>query len=261
MEILEAEQARRERGGSVGDLVADLPRILSAESGRSTIATTRGAPAADPPTIELHWPDHREQLVVDNTLAKLPGDRARRARRDARRRCTQFERELSDLRSADAPRDRRHRSRDRRPPGRRDRGMKIGVAGLARDAAARPRRFHPRPAPQRAAVAAQAERARGHLESVPQPDRARAAQAVGRDPPGDRARACASRPRRSTSAPASSTSGAIRPISSPRCSRDPIAHRAPEAGPARDLPVVPAGRPRGRRRLSDRDTTEVRALG
>ena len=29
MEILEAERARRERGGSVGDLVADLPRILS----------------------------------------------------------------------------------------------------------------------------------------------------------------------------------------------------------------------------------------
>jgi hypothetical protein len=72
VEILEAEQARRERGGSVGELVADLPRILSAESGRSTIATTRGAPAADAPTIELHWPDDRENLVVDNTLAHLP---------------------------------------------------------------------------------------------------------------------------------------------------------------------------------------------
>ena len=72
MEILEAEVARRERGGSLDDLVADLPRILSAESGRSTITTTRGAPAADPPTIELHWPDGREQLVVDTTLAKLP---------------------------------------------------------------------------------------------------------------------------------------------------------------------------------------------
>ena len=72
MEILEAEVARREQGGSVGDLVADLPRILSADSGRSTITNTRGAPAADPPTIDLHWPDNREQLVVDTTLAKLP---------------------------------------------------------------------------------------------------------------------------------------------------------------------------------------------
>lgn len=98
MEILEAERARREQGGSVGDLVADLPRILSAESGRSTIATTRGAPAADPPTIELHWPDRREQLVVDNTLAKLPTltlDELTTTL-DALR---SFEREVSDLRT------------------------------------------------------------------------------------------------------------------------------------------------------------------
>jgi len=97
MEILEAEHRRREQGGSVGDLVADLPRILSAESGRSTVETTRGAPAADPPAIELHWPDHREQLVVDTTLAHLPTISAEElaatlaALRD-------FEGELSDLR-------------------------------------------------------------------------------------------------------------------------------------------------------------------
>lgn len=98
MEILEAERARRERGGSVGDLVADLPRILSVESGRSTITTTRGAPAADPPTIELHWPDHREQLVVDTTLAKLPVlplDELISTLAALRG----FERELSDLRA------------------------------------------------------------------------------------------------------------------------------------------------------------------
>jgi hypothetical protein len=71
IEILEAEVARRERGGSVEELIADLPNILGAES-RSTIATTRGAPAADAPTLELHWPDGREQLVVDTTLANLP---------------------------------------------------------------------------------------------------------------------------------------------------------------------------------------------
>ncbi len=98
IEILEAETSRRERGGSVGDLVADLPRILSAESGRSTITTTRGAPAADPPTIELEWPDHRENLVVDTTLAKLPVLPIEElvSTLDALR---VFERELSDLRA------------------------------------------------------------------------------------------------------------------------------------------------------------------
>jgi len=98
MEILEAEHQRRERGGSVGDLVADLPRILSAESGRSTVATTRGAPAADPPVIELHWPDHREQLVVDTTLANLTEiDAAELA--GTLGSLHDFERELSDLRT------------------------------------------------------------------------------------------------------------------------------------------------------------------
>jgi hypothetical protein len=98
MEILEAEEARRARGGSVEDLVADLPRILSAESGRSSITNTRGTPAADPPTIELQWPDGREQLVVDNTLAKLPGiplDELATTLESLR----EFERELSDLRT------------------------------------------------------------------------------------------------------------------------------------------------------------------
>jgi hypothetical protein len=71
IEILEAEKARRERGGSVGDLVADLPRILSAESGRSTVTTTRVS-SADPPSLQLRWPDGREKLVADSTLANLP---------------------------------------------------------------------------------------------------------------------------------------------------------------------------------------------
>jgi len=98
IEILEAERARREGGGSVGDLVADLPRILSADAGRSTVATTRGSPATDPPTIELHWPDHRENLVVDNTLAHLPTIALDElvATIEA---LHEFERELSDLRT------------------------------------------------------------------------------------------------------------------------------------------------------------------
>ena len=71
IEILDAERARRERGGSVDELVKDLPRILSGESGRSSVVDTR-VPPPDAPAIELHWPDGREQLVADTTLANLP---------------------------------------------------------------------------------------------------------------------------------------------------------------------------------------------
>ncbi len=71
IEILEAEADRRAKGGSVGDLVKDLPRILSAESGRSTITDTR-VPQPDAPVVELRWPDRREELVADTTLANLP---------------------------------------------------------------------------------------------------------------------------------------------------------------------------------------------
>lgn len=70
IEILKAESERRARGGSVEDLVKDLPRILSEESGRSTFTDTR-VPQPDA-TIELHWPDGRETLVQDTTLANLP---------------------------------------------------------------------------------------------------------------------------------------------------------------------------------------------
>ena len=98
VEILEAERERRENGGSVGDMVADLPRILSAEGGRSTIANTRGSPATDPPTIELHWPDHREELVVDATLAHLPTMDLDELVHTIEA-LHEFERELSDLRT------------------------------------------------------------------------------------------------------------------------------------------------------------------
>src|SRR5439155_1162693 len=96
IEILEAEEARRATGGSVEDLIADLPNILGAES-RSTVATTRGAPSADAPTMELHWPDGREQLVVDTTLAHLPTISADELA-DTITALRAFEGELSDLR-------------------------------------------------------------------------------------------------------------------------------------------------------------------
>jgi hypothetical protein len=71
IEILEAERDRRARGGSVGDLVKDLPRILSGDSARPAIVDTR-LPPPDAPAVELHWPDGREELVADTTLANLP---------------------------------------------------------------------------------------------------------------------------------------------------------------------------------------------
>jgi anti-sigma-K factor RsiG len=96
MEILGAERSRRERGGSVGDLVKDLPRILSDRSARPAIADTR-LPPPDEPAVELHWPDHREELVADTTLANLPlvpdGEL-----NDTLGRLGAFEQELSSLR-------------------------------------------------------------------------------------------------------------------------------------------------------------------
>jgi hypothetical protein len=98
IEILEAVRSRRESGGSIGDLVADLPQILSADAGRSTIANTRGAPSSDEPAIELHWPDGRETLVVDNVLTHLPTIELDELVTTIEA-LHDFERELSDLRT------------------------------------------------------------------------------------------------------------------------------------------------------------------
>jgi hypothetical protein len=96
MEILEAEGERRARGGSLDELVADLPRILGAESGRASTASTRVA-SAQTPSIELHWPDGREALIGDSTLANLPAlSETELASTTARLR--EFERELSEVR-------------------------------------------------------------------------------------------------------------------------------------------------------------------
>ncbi len=95
-EILNAERDRRARGGSVGDLVKDLPRILSNESGRASVVDTR-VPPPDAPAVELHWPDKREELVADTTLANLPllSDDELQSTLD---RLQGFERELSGTR-------------------------------------------------------------------------------------------------------------------------------------------------------------------
>jgi hypothetical protein len=68
-EILSAEQARRKAGGSVGDLVADLPRILGEERGRSSAANARLVETAEP-KIEIDW-GPQSHLIADDSLANL----------------------------------------------------------------------------------------------------------------------------------------------------------------------------------------------
>jgi hypothetical protein len=96
IEILAAERSRRDRGGSLEDLVADLPNILGAEGSRSTAGSTR-VTNNKAPSFDLRWPDGREKLVDDSTLANLPtlDDPTLDA---TAQRLGDFERELSDAR-------------------------------------------------------------------------------------------------------------------------------------------------------------------
>jgi len=71
IEILEAERQRRSRGGSVEDLIADLPHILAGDTGRSGQTNARVA-TPELPEIELHWVDGAERLIADDTLTNLP---------------------------------------------------------------------------------------------------------------------------------------------------------------------------------------------
>jgi hypothetical protein len=71
IEILEAWQAKRAAGGSLEDLVAELPRILSGGGARPGTAQARLAePAPEVEPVDLGG---RERLVADETLADLPG--------------------------------------------------------------------------------------------------------------------------------------------------------------------------------------------
>jgi hypothetical protein len=96
MEIIAAERRRRERGGDISELVADLPRILGSEPGRAS-ATGSRVSNAETPAVELHWPDRREELVADLTLANLPAlDDS--GLEETTSKLQAFERELSDIR-------------------------------------------------------------------------------------------------------------------------------------------------------------------
>jgi hypothetical protein len=70
-EILSAEQTRRREGGSVRDLVADLPRILGDERGRSNTTHAR-ASTTDEPLVEIDW-GPQGRLIDDDSLANLDG--------------------------------------------------------------------------------------------------------------------------------------------------------------------------------------------
>jgi hypothetical protein len=96
IEILEAEAGRRARGGSVEELIAELPDILAGEGSRAPASQARLA-EPDVTLVPIEWDDNRQQLVGDSTLADLPvlDDARLGAVRDE---LQAFERELSELR-------------------------------------------------------------------------------------------------------------------------------------------------------------------
>ncbi len=71
IDILQAEVDRRASGGSLGDLISALPKILADESPRPDPASTR---LADPltPAAEIDFNRGLEGLISDGTLANLP---------------------------------------------------------------------------------------------------------------------------------------------------------------------------------------------
>jgi vacuolar-type H+-ATPase subunit I/STV1 len=94
-EILSAERTRREEGGSVHDVVADLPRILGDERGRASAGNAR-VTTADEPLVEIDW-GPQSHLIADDSLATLDtlGDDDLAAMVDE---LSEFERELSEFR-------------------------------------------------------------------------------------------------------------------------------------------------------------------
>jgi hypothetical protein len=71
IEIVNAELDRRAKGGSVGDLVAMLPEILSDDHPRPDPATSR-LPRHLAPSPSIEWRRGLESLITDTTLVNLP---------------------------------------------------------------------------------------------------------------------------------------------------------------------------------------------
>ena len=96
LEILEAERERRASGGTVEDLVRDPQQLGVVERGTMPEPLREGHPF-EAPALELHWPDGRESLVDDGTLANLPVISDADLERTLTR-LGEFERELSTMR-------------------------------------------------------------------------------------------------------------------------------------------------------------------
>jgi hypothetical protein len=71
IDIVSAELDRRSAGGSVGDLVAMLPKILADESPRADTAHSR-LPRPLAPSPNITWRRGLEHLITDSTLVNLP---------------------------------------------------------------------------------------------------------------------------------------------------------------------------------------------
>jgi hypothetical protein len=69
--IIEAELDRRAAGGSIGDLIAALPEILSDEPPRPDPASSR-LPRLMAPSPAIEWKRGLEHLIMDTTLVDLP---------------------------------------------------------------------------------------------------------------------------------------------------------------------------------------------
>jgi hypothetical protein len=96
IDILEAEQSRRERGGSVEDLINALPQILADTGPRANAAASR-LPLKMAPDEESEWAEELDE--TEGLLANLPS-LSDDELVDAMERLRVLERDVSDERRA-----------------------------------------------------------------------------------------------------------------------------------------------------------------
>ncbi len=96
LDILEAERERRDSGGSLEDLVADLSRILADDGPRPGPAQAH-LPQQLVPSAAIEWTRGLEPLVGDATLVRLP-DLTDDELAEARQQLGELEREVSGAR-------------------------------------------------------------------------------------------------------------------------------------------------------------------
>ena len=253
IEILEAEHERRARGGTVEDLVKDLPRILSAESGRSSITDTR-VPPPDAPGARAALARRPRGADRRHDAREPAGAPGRRVGVDARAPARLRARALRSP-PRDARRDRHARAGDRGPAGRRDRGLMPesfdsletrlhDLGGFIRDQR-RNARLSLRKLSELAGIS---NPYLSQIERGLRKPSAEILQSIARGPA--HLRGDALRPGRD---PRRDARGRARRRRSGRGDRRRSHHqRPPEAGAGRDLPVVP-GRERLPRRRSRLD--------